>query len=146
MTPYRSLLRLATVTSLAAGAAAGTACGSDESQAGDEHVPVSYTVLVDDVPASAPFVLTQGETVRVRLEFVTAGGEDLDDAEADHYAGLTFTPTSLASATRVADRNYQFDVTGGTAGTGTLVVSYGHDIEADETTFDAAAVTVQGAQ
>ena len=146
MTPYRTLVRLATVSALAVGATALTSCGGDESQAGDEHTPVSYTVLVDDVPVSAPFLLIQGETVRVRFQFTNADGEDLDDAESDHYAGLTFSPTSLATATRVSDHNYQFDVTGGTEGTGTVAVSYGHDIEADETTFAAAAVTVQAAE
>jgi len=46
---------------------------------------------------------------------------------------------------RVTDHNYQFDVTGGTPGTGTIVVSFGHDELADETTFPAADVTVASA-
>jgi hypothetical protein len=41
-----------------------------------------------------------------------------------------------------AGHHYQFDVTGGTAGTGTLEMGYGHDELADEHTFDPEAVTV----
>ena len=64
------------------------------------------------------------------------------EVEDSHYAGLTFQPPSRATVVRVADRNYQFDVTGSAAGTGTLQVSYGHDPAADEHVFPAAGVTV----
>jgi hypothetical protein len=128
----------------AAGAALAllAACGSGETQAADDHTPVSFTVLVDDVPVSSPYTLPSGRTVRVRLKFLNAGGEDLDEVEGSHFAGLTFSPTSLASAVRVTDRNFQFDVTGGTPGEGTVQVGYGHDAEADEHTFPAAPITV----
>ena len=46
---------------------------------------------------------------------------------------------------RVTDHNYQFDVTGGTPGTGTVQVSYGHGEDADEHTFDPVAATVLAA-
>jgi hypothetical protein len=64
--------------------------------------------------------------------------------EGSHFGGLTFNPTSLATGTRVTGHNYQFDVTGGTAGTGTLQVSFGHSEDADEPTFPTEAVTVTG--
>jgi hypothetical protein len=119
------------------------ACGNDETAPpADDHTPVSYTVLINDTPASAPYTLTEGETVRVRFKFLNAASEDLDDVETTHFAGLTFDPGSLASAIRVTDHHYQFDVTGGTPGTGTLQVGYGHDELADETAFQPAAVTV----
>ena len=70
---------------------------------------------------------------------MNAAGEDLDDVEAEHFGGLTFSPASLATVARVADHHFQFDVTGGTPGTGTVQVSYGHDEAADEITFDAGA-------
>ena len=119
------------------------ACGNDETAPpAEDHTPVSYTVLINDTPASAPFTFIGGETVRVRLKFFNAASEDLDDVETMHFAGLTFNPGSLASAIRVTDHNFQFDVTGGAPGTGTLQVGYGHDELADETTFQAAAVTI----
>jgi hypothetical protein len=134
----RPLVRFAVCAALTLFAA----CGSDETQATDDHTPVSFTVLVDDVPASSPLTLPSGQTVRVRLKFVNAAGEDLDDVEGSHFAGLTFSPTSLATAVRVTDHNFQFDVTGGTPGTGTVQVGYGHDAQADEHTFPAAPMTV----
>lgn len=139
MTPPRHLLRLAAGAALTL--AAG--CGGDEVQATDDHTPVSYTVLVDGAPTTAPFALTQGRAVLVQLKFVNACNEDLDAVEGSHFGGLTFSPTSLATAARVAGHNYQFTVTGGTPGTGTVVVGFGHDAQADETSFPAAGVTVQ---
>jgi hypothetical protein len=141
MTPPRLLVRLAAGAALALLAA----CGSDEIQSNDDHTPVSYTVLVDDAPVTAPFALTSGETVRVRLKFVNAAGEDLDEVEDSHFAGLTFEPTSLATAARVTDHHFQFDVTGGEPGTGTVAVSYGHDEEADEHAFQPAGISVSSA-
>jgi hypothetical protein len=46
---------------------------------------------------------------------------------------------------RVTDHHYQFDVTGGTPGTGAAQVSYGHDEAADGTTLEPFDVTVQAA-
>ena len=121
------------------------ACGSDETQAVDDHTPVSYTVLVDDAPATAPFTFTQGETVRVRFKFLNAANEDLDDIAATHFAGLSFEPGTLATVARVADHNFQFDVTADTPGSGVMHVTFGHDAQADEHVLDDATVTVQPA-
>jgi hypothetical protein len=135
-------LRLASAAALTL--AAG--CGSDETQApAEDHTPASYTVLVDDLETSPPFSLTEGETVRIRLKFLNAAGEDLDEVEGSHFAGLTFAPASLATVTRVADHHYQLDVTGGTPGTGTVQVGYGHDELADEHSFTAVGITVETA-
>jgi hypothetical protein len=139
----RALLRLTPAT---LSVAMVTACGSDETQAAPDHTPVTYNVLVNDVAVSAPYTFTAGQTVRVRLKFFNAAQEDLDDVEAEHFGGLTFNPvSSLATVARVTDHNYQFDVTGGTAGTGTLRVGFGHDEVADEVAFDPAPVTVMPA-
>lgn len=54
-----------------------------------------------------------------------------------------YDPTSLAAVARVPDHNFQFDVTGGTPGTGTVQVGFGHDQLADETSFTPVAITVQ---
>ena len=137
----RPLVRLAASAAIVLVAA----CGGDESQATDDHVAATFSVLIDDVPATAPLTFTSGETVRVRLKFVNAAGEDLDDVEAEHFGGLTFSPASLATVVPASDHHFQFDVTGGTPGTGTVQVSYGHDSAADEVTFPAATVTVNAA-
>jgi hypothetical protein len=136
-----TLLRLAACAALPL----AVACGGDETQATEDHTPVTYTILVDGTEASPPVTLTAGQTVRVRLKFFNAADEDLDDVESEHFGGLTFDPASLASVARVSDHNYQFDVTGGTPGTGTVQVSYGHDEEADEHSFKLVAVTVMAA-
>ena len=122
------------------------ACGDDETPAGTEdHTPVTYSVLVDGNETQPPFTLTAGQTVDVQLKFFNAEDEDLDEVESEHFGGLTFSPTSLATVTRDPLHNYRFTVTGGTAGTGTVQVSFGHDEAADETSFDPVAVTVEAA-
>jgi hypothetical protein len=120
------------------------ACGSDETQAADDHTPVTYNVIINEIPATAPYTFTLGQTARVRLRLFNAAGEDLDAVEAEHFAALTFNPADLVTIARVPGHNYQFDVTGNTAGTGTMQVSFGHDEQADEVTLDPAAVTVAG--
>jgi hypothetical protein len=141
MTLFRSLGMLAAGSTIML----AVACNSDETQAPGTHTPVSYTVLVDSIPTSPPFTFTQGQTVTVQLKFLNAANEDLDAVEAEHFAGLTFAPTSLAAVARVPGHNYHFEVTGGTPGTGTVQVSFGHDSLADETTFTPVAATVQPA-
>jgi ABC-type glycerol-3-phosphate transport system substrate-binding protein len=118
------------------------ACSSNET-APEDHTPVTYTVLVDGAESTAPYTLTAGQTVRLRLKFFNAASGDLDDVEGEHFGGLTFAPTSLATVARVTGHNYRFDVTAGTAGAGTVQVSFGHDAQADEHSFTPAAVTVQ---
>jgi hypothetical protein len=121
-------------------------CGSDETAPpADDHTPVSYTLFIDDIPATAPYTFVQGQTVRVRLKFLNAASEDLDNIESSHFAGLTFSPGALAAVTPVTDHHYQFDVTGGAPATGTVQVSFGHDELADETTFTAVDVIVDPA-
>jgi hypothetical protein len=135
-----------TLVSFAALAGMLAACSDDETPplSPEDHTPRSYSILVNEVPATEPYTFSSGQTDRVRIKFFNAAQEDLDDVESGHFAGLTFDPASLATAVRVADHNYQFDVTGGSAGTGTLQVGYGHDEQADEHTFDPVAVTVTG--
>jgi hypothetical protein len=98
--------------------------------------------MINDVTATAPYTFTAGQISRVRLTFLNAASENLDDVESTHFAGLTFNPGTLATVTRVTGHNYQFDVTGGTQGTGTMQVGYGHNELADEQTFPAVDVTV----
>jgi hypothetical protein len=120
------------------------ACGGDETQPNEDHTPVSYTLSVDGSLATPPIHLIAGETVLVRVQFLNAAGENLDDVESSHFAGLTFQPAALATAVRRADHHFQFDVTGGTQGSGTVTVGFGHDDAADEDTLPSSAVTVSG--
>ncbi|MEP6688738.1 MAG: hypothetical protein ABJC36_10345 [Gemmatimonadales bacterium] len=141
MTTVRSLLlRLAAWAALPV----AVACGGDETQAPEDHTPVAYTVFVNGTEAAEPVILTQGQITRIRLVFTNAAGDDLDDVETEHFGGLSFEPTSLATVERVVGHNFQFDVTGGTPGTGDARVSYGHDEVADETTLTSFDVSVQG--
>jgi len=138
-TTVRTLLRF---TSAALSVATVAACGTTEAPSLTDHTAVTYNLLVNDVTVSAPYTFTAGQTVRVRIKFFNVEQQDLDPVEGEHFGGLTFNPASLATMTRVTGHNYQFDVTGGTAGTGTLQVGYGHDELADEVAFDPAPVTV----
>jgi hypothetical protein len=135
------LLRLAACATLPLAAA----CGGDETQGTEDHTPVSYTVLVDGTETAPPLTLTQGQTVRVRLKFANAAGDDLDDVEAEHFGALVLEPAELGAVARLTDHHFQFDVTGGAPGTGSAQVSYGHDEAADETTLEPFDVTVQAA-
>lgn len=133
---------------LAAAAALTVAagCGTDPTTVpADDHTPATYTILVNDVTTTPPLTLTQGETVRIRLKFVNAAHVDLDAVESTHFGGLALEPTSLATVSRVTDHNYQFNVTGGTPGTGMVRVGYGHDQLADETSLTPFGMTVQAA-
>jgi hypothetical protein len=119
------------------------ACSDNESPPVDhDHTPVEYDVLVNGAPASGPYTFTAGQTDRVQIKFFNEAGEDLDEVESSHFGGLIFEPASLATVVRVADHNYQFDVTGGTPGSGTLVIGFGHEETADEVTFPSEPVTV----
>jgi hypothetical protein len=126
------------------GVVAVAACSDSEAPALTDHTAVTYSLQVNGVAVSAPYTFTVGQTARVRIKFFNAEQQDLDPVEAEHFGGLTFNPTSLATVARVTGHKFQFDVTGGTAGTGTLQVGYGHDDLADEVTFDPATATVAG--
>ncbi len=120
------------------------ACGGDETAPVEDHTPATYNLIVNDVPQNSPYVLPSGQTSRVQVKFFNAAGDDLDDVEAEHFGRLTFSPTSLATAARLADHHFQFDVTASHTGSGTLQVSFGHDDTADEKTFSPVNLNVMG--
>jgi hypothetical protein len=78
----------------------------------------------------------------VRIKFFNAAQEDLDSVEEEHFGGLTFSPTPRATAARVTDHHYQFDVTGDVPGSATVTVGFGHDDLADAVSFPAANIIV----
>src|SRR3954454_12205593 len=120
------------------------ACGGDETAPVENHTPATYNLIVNDVPQTSPYLLPAGQTSRVQIKFFNAAGDDLDDVEAEHFGRLTFSPISLATATRLADHHFQFDVTAPNVGSGTLQVSFGHDDMADEKVFSPVTVNVTG--
>jgi hypothetical protein len=133
----RNLLTPAAILALASG------CGGDETQATEDHTPVSDSLMVNDISVTAPYTFVAGQTVRVRIILFNAAQENLDDVESSHFAGLDFNPASLAAVARVPDHNYQFDVTAAlTPGSGTLQVSFGHDDSADEVALPPEPVTI----
>ena len=87
-------------------------------------------------------MLARGQTVRIEVRFYHDDGDLLTGIE-DHFAGLSFAPSALATVVRVAGTNYSFDVTAqNAAGSGTASVGYGHDAAADELSFGPFQVTV----
>jgi hypothetical protein len=99
-------------------------------------------VLFNEIAATSAYSFLVGQTVRLRLKFFNAAGEDLDNVEAELFANLTFNPADLVTVARVPGHNFQFEVTGANAGTGTMVVTFGHDSLADQTSFPSQPVNV----
>ena len=135
--------RLAALSVVVLGLVAG--CGSDETAPAPDHTPTSYNLIINNVPVTEPYSLAAGQTSHIRIKFFNAAGEDLDAIEAEHFGGLTFNPGSLATVQRTTGFHYQFDVTASTVpGSGVLLVGFGHSEDADEVSFDPAAVNVVG--
>ena len=129
-------------TTLLLATLAFAACGDDETGPEEDHTPHSAALFINGVDVTDGVILPAGETVRAEVRFLDEDGEVITGIE-DHFAGLTFTPSSLATVTRVVGDNFQHDVTAqADAGTGSVVVGYGHDEAADELEFPAINVTI----
>ena len=129
-------------TTLLLAALAFAACGDDETAPEEGHTPVNAALFVNGVDVGDVLVLAPGEPVRVEVRFLNDQGEVITGIEDEHFAGLTFTPATLATVADVADHHFQKDVTGQAAGTGSVRVGYGHDEAADELDFGPFEVTV----
>ena len=130
-------------TPLLLAALAFAACGDDETGPEEGHTPQSAAVLINGVDVTDGLILPAGETVRVEVRFLDEHGEVITGIEDEHFASLTFTPATLATVTSVADHHFQHDVTAqAEAGTGSVMVGYGHDEAADELEFPPIDVTV----
>jgi hypothetical protein len=118
------------------------ACGDDETAPEEGHTPDDAALFVNGTDVSDGLVLPAGEVVRVEVRFIH-DGEVITGIEGEHFAGLTFTPATLATVASVTDHNFQKDVTGQAGpGAGTVMVGYGHDEAADELSFGPIPVTV----
>lgn len=141
---FRSRLTRLALLPLAALALTLSACDSDEPAAPEGgHTPASAKIFVNDVDVSANLELAADATTIVEVRFYDDEDEEITGIEEHHYAGLVFTPTTLAVAAVQADAHFFLDVTAQSdAGVGTVMVGYGHEEAADELTFGPFPVTV----
>jgi hypothetical protein len=119
------------------------ACGSDEAPPEEGHHPRSAAVFIDGNEVTDALVVPAGETVRLEVRFFDDQGDEITGIEDEHFAALSFTPTTLVTIADVPDHHFQKDVTGqGEIGTGTYLIGYGHDEAADEESFGPFPVSV----
>lgn len=119
------------------------ACGDDETGPEEGHTPHEAALFVDGADVSDGLILLAGDPIRVEVRFIDDEGQEITGIEEEHHTALTFTPATLATVASVAGQNFQKDVTGqATAGTGSVMVGYGHDEEADELEFGPFPVSV----
>jgi len=118
-------------------------CGTEP--AAEDHTPASARLFTTTGEITSNVVLTPGVTTRIEVRFYHDDGDQITDIEAEHYASLTFSPSTLAAVTAVSGHHFQFDVTPVASGaTGTVSVGYGHDSAADELSFGPFSVSVTG--
>jgi hypothetical protein len=108
-------------------------CNSDESNAPHSHTPESVKLFDGATELTEPFQFRAAQTTRIEVKLYNDEGEEIA-LDVDHVVGVTFAPATLATVAAVAGEPTQFDITGGTAGSGTATVGWGHDTP-DELTF-----------
>ncbi len=138
-----NLLRLS--PALLGGLLVITACSDNEAPPEESHTPASAALVVDGNPVAEgdPVVLVAGSTVPVEVKFYHDDGDEITGIEGEHFATLTFTPSTLAGSVDVPNQHFHKLVTAGSdIGTGSVMVGYGHDEAADELTFGPFTVTV----
>lgn len=141
-TTPRSLLTALAPLALAAATLLG-ACGEGEAPTEHSHTPASAKLFVNDVDVSADLLLEAGTVTRVEVRFYHDDGDEILGTELDHYAALNFTPGTLATPVMLVDNHYAFDVTAQAgAGTGTVLVGWGHEAVADDLSFGPFPVTI----
>jgi len=119
------------------------ACDSNEAPPEEGHHPHSAALFLDGVDVTDDLVLPAGETVRVEVRFYDDVGNQITGIEDEHFAALTFTPSTLATTADVDGNHFLKDVTAqGEIAEGTYSIGYGHDAAADEESFGPYAVRV----
>ena len=120
-----------------------TGCSEDEAAAPHDHTPASAKLFVNDVDVSADLLLEAGVVTRVEVRFYNDDDDEILGTELDHYAALHFTAGALATPVMLVDNHFAFDVTAQAgAGTGTVLVGWGHEAAADDLSFGPFPVTV----
>ena len=141
-TARRTFTRLL-LPSLLLGAVTLGACSDDETAAPHSHTPASAKLFVNDVDVSANLQLLAGAVTRVEVRVYHDDGDEILGTELDHFAALNFTAGTLATPVMLVDNHYTFDVTAQAgAGTGTVLVGWGHEATADDLSFGPFPVTV----
>jgi hypothetical protein len=118
---------------------------NNETPPEESHTPASAALVVDGNPVGEgdPVVLVAGSAVPVEVKFYHDDGDEITGIEDEHFARLTFTPSTLATVADVPNQHFHKIVTAGAdIGNGTVTVGYGHDEAADELTFGPFTVTV----
>jgi hypothetical protein len=111
----------------------------------ESHTPASAALVVDGTPIGSgdPIFLVAGSTVPVEVKFYHDDGDEITGIEGDHFAKLTFTPSTLATSTDVTNQHFHKLVRAGSEiGAGAVTVGYGHDAAADQLTFGPFTVTI----
>lgn len=126
-------------TPLLLGALAGVlslACSNSEAPA-EDHTPVTFDIngVATDTSDTVTFAAASNDTVVIT--FFNAADDNLNDAEAEHFSSLTFTPSDSITATRLSAHHFQHHVViGNVAGqVGDLDIGFGHDTLTDEHNF-----------
>ena len=100
-------------------------------------------MFIDGVDVTDDLVPAAGETVRLEVRFYREEGDQITGIENEHFAALTFTPSTLATTADVDGSHFQKDVTAaGRIAEGTYTIGYGHDEAADEESFGPYGVRV----
>jgi hypothetical protein len=123
---------------------AGACSSSTEAAAGpDAHDPAYAQIWVNGVDMTSNLMLVADSVTRVQIRFFLADSTEETSIESSHFSSLTFTPDTLATPAPVSGHHWQWDVTAqSVAGTGTVMVGFGHDNLADEKSFGPFPVTV----
>jgi hypothetical protein len=128
------------------GALAVAGCSdSNETPPEEGHTPASAALVVNGNPVAEgdPVVLVAGTTVPVEVKFYHDDGDEITGIETDHFARLTFTPSTLATSADVPNQHFHKIVTANSdIGSGSVTVGYGHDEAADELSFGPFTLTV----
>lgn len=124
------------IVALFATATLALACSNSEAPA-EDHTPVTFEVNGVPSDTTDTIAFTASATDTVQLTFFNAANDNLDDAEAEHYSSLTFTPSTGIAATRRASHHFRHDVVVGAVSgqAGDLDIGFGHDTLADENSF-----------
>jgi hypothetical protein len=143
--PHHARLSRLTVASTLLLVLAASACSSStEATAGpDAHDPAYAQIWVNGVDMTSNLMLVADSVTRVQVRFFLADSTEETTIESSHFSSLTFTPDTLATPAPVSGHHWQWDVTAqSVAGTGSVMVGFGHDNLADEKSFGPFPVTV----
>ncbi|MGH7497410.1 MAG: hypothetical protein ACREL3_00990 [Gemmatimonadales bacterium] len=127
-----------------AGLLSVTACSDSSGLAPNGPLtPVSAAVEVNGTISLDNTLLLAGSTAPAEVKFYRSDGQEITGIEGESFAKITFSPSTIATATDVPDEHFHKTVTAGSQPeTGTMTIGYGHTEAADELSFGPYTVTV----